>query len=206
LATGAEMIDFLQGCVMAQNSKRITLLVGGIGYGVQVPDENVFSDQQEVGIHIYTHWNQDNGPSLFGFVGLLDKQVFELIVGCSGIGPKIGLAVLAHMTAGSFINMITEGDVKGLSAVNGIGAKKAENMIVLLSRKVAKLVESGIELGSDGQQARDCNEVAQVLASLSYSRPEINSALEYVKKNADISLLNFDSLLRKALGYLSKQA
>lgn len=200
------MIDFLQGQITAQTSKRITLLVGGVGYGVQVPDETIFSCQQEVKLHIFSHWSQDNGPSLFGFANVLDKQVFELIIGCSGIGPKIGLAVLAQMSAGSFINTITEGNVKALSGVNGIGAKKAENMIVLLRRKVEKLVESGVELGSDGQQTRDYSEVSQVLASLSYSRPEIDSALEYVKKNEDITQLKFDGLLRKALSYLSKQA
>lgn len=199
------MVDYIQGPVKFLEKQRIVVMVGSLGYGVQVSDEHQFSCGQQVELYTSLHWNQDKGPSLFGFKTMLEKQVFQLIIGCAGIGPKIALAALAHMSAGSFVSAVTEGDVKALSGVSGIGTKKAENMIVQLRSKVEKLVDSGVELGSGGEQAKHFSEVSQVLVTLNYSKPEINSALEYVKKHDDVMQLSFDGILRKALGYLSKQ-
>ena len=66
-----------------------------------------------------------------------------LVIGCSGIGPKIALAVLAHLGAQGFVEVVSCGDERALSKVNGIGPKKAEQIIVQLKHKVSKLISSG---------------------------------------------------------------
>ena len=88
----------------------------------------------------YMHWNQDNGPTLYGFNSILEKTVFLLIISCSGIGPKIGLAVLHHLEPATFVQAIIEENIKVLSSISGIGAKKAEQICVALKHKVAKLL------------------------------------------------------------------
>lgn len=198
------MIDMLQGTIMSLSRQRIIVMVRGVGYGVQVPSENIFGTQQEVTLFIYTNWTQEHGPSLFGFLSSLDKQVFALIISCSGIGPKIGLATLTTMSSSNFIAVVTSGDTKTLSTVPGIGLKKAEAMVLHLRDKVAQLLESGIVLEESAQSARFINEVSEVLLSLNYSRTETTHALEYVKKHNDIAQQTFDSLLRKALGFLAQ--
>lgn len=199
------MIEFLKGKVSAIFEHKIVIQNSGIGFAVYVPQVQNFSEGIDTEVHIHMHWNQDSGPSLFGFSSLLEKQVFQMIVGCSGIGPKIALSVLGFMSAGKFLSLITESDAKGLSSVNGIGIKKAENIIVQLKHKVSKFLESGVDLGADGAQAQSFNEVSQVLTSLNYSRTEITAALDYVKAQKRDKGSSLDVLLRTALAYLSKQ-
>ena len=65
-------------------------------------------------LHTYLHWNQEQGPSIFGFASDIEREVFLLIISCSGIGPKIGLAVLAQIGSQSFIRAVQQEDIAGL--------------------------------------------------------------------------------------------
>ncbi len=152
------------------------------------------------------HWNQEQGPSLFGFLSELEKTVFLLIISCSGIGPKIALAALGELTPAQFLQAIQEGNTKALSSVSGIGAKKAEQMILNLKDKVTKLIQTqGIIGTSDETNAlAQWSNVTQVLQSLNYSKGEIEAAMRYIGKECAGRSLPFDELLRKALSFLSK--
>jgi holliday junction DNA helicase RuvA len=197
------MINFLKGTVLEYKDQIITLEVQGVGYAVHVPENYVITKNEIASFYIYLQWHQENGPVLFGFATELEKTVFLLIISCSGIGPKIGLAIASSMKPTSFLKAVQAGDEKALSAINGIGAKKAEQMIVHLRHKVAKLLESGIKIEHDAEFEQWKN-ISEVLTSLNYSRSEITNALQYVKGSAP-SHGSFDLLLRKALSYLSKR-
>lgn len=200
------MIDHLHGVVTVLQPSHLTLLVNdSIGFGISVPNEKKFSINQAASLHIHFHWNADNGPALYGFEHVQDKNVFQLIISCSGIGPKIGLAALSSLTASAVLAAIATNDVKALSSVSGIGTKKAENIIVQLKGKVEKLLLASPELTEDNSSARHVTEVTQVLTTLNYTRQEIGCALDYVKAQPDYQNLAFDGLLRKALGFLSKR-
>ncbi len=88
--------------------------------------------------------------------------------------------------------------------MSGIGAKKAEQIIVQLKHKVAKLVESGVALGSS-ETLEKRHEISQVLKSLNYSPQEIRSAMAYVNEKYPQNTVAFDALLRHALAFLSKR-
>ena len=150
------------------------------------------------------HWNQENGPTLYGFNTSLEKTVFLLITSCSGIGPKIAMALLAQLGAAPFLEAVQTANESALSAVSGIGAKKAEQIIVHLKHKVAKLVESGINLGAT-PLLEERHYIGQVLKSLNYSRQEISAALNYLNDQHPTSTLAFDQLMRQALAFLSKR-
>lgn len=198
------MFSYLSGTITHGAERTIHLEVQGVGFLLQVPDSTVFPLEKRV--HVFTHmvWNQEQGPSLFGFISELEKTVFTLIISCSGIGPKIALATLAELGAQGFLEAIHMGDEKRLSKVSGIGAKKAEQIIVHLKHKVARLIESGVDLG-DAQHIVELQTLAQALESLNYSRSEINNAMQYVQKNYNQTNSTFDTLLRQALSYLTKQ-
>jgi len=198
------MFSYLSGTITHGAERTISLDVRGVGFQLQVPDSTAFPLNKIT--HVFTHmvWNQDQGPSLFGFVTELEKTVFILIISCSGIGPKIGLSLLADLGAQGFLESIQMGDDKRLSKVSGIGAKKAEQIIVHLKHKVARLIESGVDLG-DAHHVVELQTVAQALESLNYSRNEINNAMHYIQKNYDQTRGSFDMLLRQALSYLTKQ-
>lgn len=200
------MIDLINGLITACEPHRIVILVNNaLGFGVNVPNENRFALNQSVSLLIHFHWNADNGPTLYGFETLEERQVFQLIISCSGIGPKIGLAALHHLSASTILSAIATNDVKILSSVSGIGTKKAENIIVQLKDKAEKLLLENPSLTQDNCAARDVTEVTQVLISLNYSRQEIGAALDYVKGQPDYKNLAFDGFLRKALSFLSKR-
>lgn len=198
------MLAYITGTVKAIMNQAITLDVGILGLSMQVPNPNGFQIEQKVTVHTYVHWNQEQGPSLFGFLTELDRTVFLLIISCSGLGPKIGLAVLNQLGPNKFLQAIQKGDDAALSKVNGIGAKKAEQIIVQLRHKVATLLKSDIDLGDDGSLEQWTN-VADVLVSLNYSRPEVTKAMKHLGDTYSDSTLPFDQLMRHALSFLSKK-
>ncbi len=198
------MIYALTGLVQSSRKQAITLLADPIALDVVVPDETLFKVGQKQTVYLYLHWNQEQGPSLYGFQKELDKTVFLLIISCSGLGPRIGLAVLAGLGAQSFLEAVYAGNEKLLSKVNGIGAKKAEQMIVHLKHKVNKLLQSGVSFEGSGDHAH-WNTVMEALSALSYSRTEITQAVNYVRNNTAGSGVEFDQIMRQALSFLSKQ-
>lgn len=199
------MLDYVVGVVKEVQDQEITLEVGMFGIALQVPNVQNFEKGVSSKVYSYLHWNAENGPSLFGFVSPLERSVFRVIISCSGIGPKIALAILADLGAQGFLQAISTGDEQMLSKVNGIGKKKAEQIIVQLKHKVASLIESGTVDVSDVQEIAHYHDVSLALQSLNYSRQEIGRAMDYIKKNTKVDKATFDVLLRQALSYLSKQ-
>ena len=197
------MIAHLKGIITEKSPQLLIVDVQGVGYAVSVHDERLYNKEQEIALYIYMHWNQDNGPTLYGFDTSLSKIVFGLIVSCSGCGPKIGLAVLVSMPPGYFLQVIATGDAKALSGVNGIGPKKAELMIMQLKDKVAKVTPDNLHPAKQvGLQ--NIKQVSQALSALHYKPAEIAVALDFLNENVILEKSSFDDLLRQALSVLAK--
>jgi holliday junction DNA helicase RuvA len=199
------MVDYIVGIVREAQDQEITLDVGMFGISLQVPHAQSFTKDVASKVYSYLHWNAENGPSLFGFATTMDRSIFKTVISCSGIGPKIALAILSDLGAQGFLQAISSGDDQMLSKVNGIGKKKAEQIIVQLKHKVAALIESGTVDVSDVKEIAHYHDVSLALQSLNYSRQEIGRAMDYLKKNTKMDKATFDVLLRQALSYLSKQ-
>lgn len=201
------MIAFLHGIIKDTAPQTVILDVNGISFVIQVPDERLFTMQQKIELAIHFHWNPEQGPHLFGFIDTWAKTAFTLIISCSGVGPKIGLAALQALSPMQFFQLILLADTKTLSSINGIGTKKAESIILQLKDKVTKL--SLPELSSDAKghvNLQVFKQISDALTSLNYSRGEISGALEYAKKQITSQKYSFDELLRKALSFLAKSA
>lgn len=199
------MLSYVRGKIISSHSSEMIMDVGGIGFSLMVPRSEQFAPGAEAEVTVYFHWNQDQGPSLFGFASKLERDIFCLIISCSGMGPKIGLAVLAQLSPSEFLCAIQEGNDKALSAISGIGTKKAEQMIVHLRHKVAKLIESGVEIEGDSETFEQWKNVSDVLKSLNYSRPEIETAIAQTREHFSGGSYTFDQLLRHSLSFLAKK-
>ena len=199
------MVDYIVGTVKEAHDQELVLEVGSFGIALQVAQAQSFVQEGSIKVYGHLHWNAENGPSLFGFVSPLERSVFRVIISCSGIGPKIALAILADLGAQGFLQAISTENEQMLSKVSGIGKKKAEQIIVQLKHKVASLIESGKVDVSEIQETSHFHDVSLALQSLNYSRQEIGRAMDYIKKNIKDSKVTFDILLRQALSYLSKQ-
>lgn len=199
------MIYMIKGVVKSVDSSLVIIDVQGVGFGVSVAHPELCVMGQAIELHTSMHWNQETGPQLFGFNTILERQIFTLIVGCSGVGPKLALSVLQALSPALFITAISLADTKTLSSINGIGTKKAESIIMQLRDKVDKFALGANMVEQPGsawlEQIKNINEVLQ---SLNYSRGEISQALEHIKKTGSPNQ-SFDELLRKALAFLAKQ-
>ena len=199
------MIATLSGIIKTIDEQTIVIEQAGIGFELCVATPLSFSINQQVTVQTYLHWNQDNGPTLYGFNSTIEKMVFLLIISCSGIGPKIGLAVLNHLDPATFLQAIIEENIKVLSSISGIGAKKAEQISVALKHKVAKLLKDQPSLTSSSASLSMWKDLTDTLASLGYSPSEIKSVMNFLKESNLDATTPLSQLLRKSLAFLSSK-
>lgn len=197
------MIDYLAGVIKGVREKSITVLINGLGLSVLVPKASGYTNGQAVELHTYLHWNQENGFSLIGFPTELERKVFLMIIDCPKIGPSIALNILSQISAGEFLKLVSAQNEKGLSSLNGIGPKKAEQLIMELKHKVTKLLASGDVPAEEQQSFVEWHNVSEVLTSLNYSKPEIGKAMSYLAAKYDGQSYTLDQLIRSALAYLT---
>lgn len=198
------MIETIKGVVTSRQDSLLTVDIGFVSFGVIVPTNMQTAQGQTISLYAYMHWNQEQGPSLFGFEHELDKIVFLLIISCSGIGPKLAMAIISQLGGSAVLHAIEQGDEKLLSSVSGVGVKKAEQIVIQLKHKVAKLYKSGITL-KDDMHIPEMHTVSEALQSLNYSRREIDTALNWLRDQQQSQQMPFDTLLRRALSFLSKK-
>jgi Holliday junction DNA helicase RuvA len=177
--------------------------VGGVGYQVFIP-LNVFYRLPEIGapvnLQIYTHVRED-ALQLFGFHDPAEKQVFLLLIGVSGIGPKLAVNILSGIAAEELSQALKEGDQVRLVAIPGVGRKLAERMIVELKDKFATLAPAGAESAKTDGGSQLLHDAVSALVNLGYKRPEAEKVVREVLKRGEGSLEN---LLKETLRRMSR--
>ncbi len=132
------MIAHLRGNLLEKHPGTAIVDAAGVGYEVTVPI-STFTRLPDVGgtvsLHIHTHVRED-ALALFGFAAKEEKQVFEKLIGVSGIGPKLAVTILSGLPTPDLISGIREGDVARLTRIPGVGKKTAERMVVELRDKL----------------------------------------------------------------------
>jgi holliday junction DNA helicase RuvA len=197
------MIAYFSGIVREVRGSSLVLVVNNIGFMVQVPARYHFVPGASVELAIYTHVTQEQGLQFFGFEQSDERELFALILGCSGIGPKVALALVNGLTPAAFVTAVLTGDTRALSSVDGVGPKKAESIILQLKDKVTK-----VAFAQDSTRSSvvvHLKQLSDALFSLGYSRFEVTSALEQIKREGSLEVSSFDVLLRKSLAVLAKR-
>lgn len=183
------MIGYLKGKVINITAETALILVGGVGYEVYCSGSafSKMTQGQECEIFTYLQVSEQNGVTLFGFSDLKEKEMFLKLISVSGVGPKIGLAVLTYMDSAQVVSAIATGDVKALSSVKGLGKKTAERLILELKDSVAAMPVIPIV---DGNPAPITSKVSSgdedaiiALTSLGFSRAEAERAVLRAKSN-----------------------
>lgn len=133
------MIGYLKGTVLSCEGQVVTLMTGGVGFEVTMPSDadSLFEVGVETSIFTTMHV-RENEIGLYGFTSALEKKLFHVLIGVSGIGPKSAMQMLGVASAQGIIAAITVGDEKLLSSLPGIGKKMAARLILELGEKVAK--------------------------------------------------------------------
>jgi Holliday junction DNA helicase RuvA len=196
------MIAHLRGKLLVKHPNQAVVDVGGVGYDVVI-SVPTFSDLpaagSEVSLHVHTHVREDQ-LALYGFLRLAEKQLFEKLIGVSGIGPKLAITILSGMATDEMMAAIRGGDVARLTRIPGIGRKTAERMVLELRDKLAAPA-AGIEMAAPTLNGIE-EDVLSALMNLGYQRAAAERALAVAAKNGKTG--SFDALFREALGALSK--
>lgn len=197
------MIAHISGTLAQKIPGEAIVNVGGVGYQVFIP-LNVFYRLPEIGapvnLQIYTHVRED-ALQLFGFHDPAEKQVFLLLIGVSGIGPKLAVNILSGIAAEELSQALKEGDQVRLVAIPGVGRKLAERMIVELKDKFATLAPAGVESAKTDGGSQLLHDAVSALVNLGYKRPEAEKVVREVLKRGEGSLEN---LLKETLRRMSR--
>jgi Holliday junction DNA helicase RuvA len=154
-----------------------------------------------VALRVHTHVRED-AISLFGFATALELDLFERLIGISGIGPKVGLAVLSGIEPLELIGAIERGDLARLTAIPGVGKKTSERIVLELKDRLPKAQVVRVAAGADlAPVLRD--DLLSALMNLGYHRPLAEKAVEAALKAAGRDA-GFERTLKQALRELAK--
>ena len=175
------MIGLLRGRIADKQPNTLIVDVQGVGYEVHVP-LSTFYDAGDIGgeitLRIYTHVRED-ALQLYGFLTELERRLFEKLIGISGIGPKLAIAVLSGMDPRELMSSVQRGDVARLTGIPGVGKKTSERIVLELRDRLAQLpggapADSAPSNGAD----RVRSDLLSALQNLGYHRPQAEKAID----------------------------
>lgn len=202
------MIARLSGRLADVNFTQCVVDVHGVGYQVFIPMstfDKLPREGEEVSLFICTQVRED-AISLYGFSAMEEKQLFEVLIGTTGVGPKLALSILSSMPVESFSSAIINSDLNVIKRINGIGKKTAERLIVELKDKLSKLMPSitasGSALVSD-EKALAMEDAVAALEQLGFKRETVRKALDKIVNSIPSEEATSENFIRKALQALN---
>lgn len=206
------MFSYIKGELAETAMDHIVIDVNGVGFLIYIPTlilEELPAIGEMVKVHTYVQVRED-AFVLYGFLDKDDLEMFKMLIGVSGIGPKGGLAILSTIPSGDLRFAILSGDAKMISKAPGIGSKTAQRVIIDLKDKVdfedalEKKLEQGAGSGSDPKtenlSGRIEKDAIEALAALGYSAAESLKAVRKVEKSEGMDV---EELLKAALKQMS---
>jgi len=199
------MIAFLRGRILEKQPNRVIVDVHGVGYEVVIPLSTYYEigdEGSDVSLRIHTHVRED-ALQLYGFLTDFERQVFERLIGISGIGPKLALAVLSGVDSRDLVGAVQRGDVARLIAIPGIGKKTAERIVLELRDRVAQLAVPIPEADAATVESERLRaDLLSALQNLGYHRPQADKALDTILTTAPEP--SFEQALKSALRELMR--
>ncbi len=206
---GETLIAHITGKLIQKQPNSVIVDVGGVGYELTVPLSTFYDlgdPGAEVSLRVYTYVRED-ALQLFGFRTEREKRLFLLMIGVTGIGPKLAITALSGMSAEELIHAIRTENLAKLVGVPGVGKKTAERMLVELKDKAAALstpeMEEQLKAGaviSVGEAMRD--DLISALVNLGYQRAAAEKAVAAVLK--DDPNAGFEAALKRTLARLAR--
>jgi Holliday junction DNA helicase RuvA len=197
------VIGRLRGLIARKAPNAVLLDVGGVGYRVVIPLSTFYAlpgEGAQAALEISTQVRED-AITLFGFSTAREKELFELLIGVSKVGPKLATAVLSGIAADELVDAIAAGNVARLATVPGIGLKTAERLVLELRGKVQGLAGAGVPAaGRGGAGGGEADDAVAALVNLGYKAKDAERAVGRAAREGEATL---EALIRKALSILS---
>lgn len=185
------MYDYIKGILVHASPISVTLETSGIGYKIFIPT-TLYGTLPQIGseLHLYTTFVvRDISQTLYGFLSIEERALFEEVITVSGIGPKIGLSVIGHLSSAKLQHAIQTNDIQAISKVPGIGKKTAQRLIIDLRDRFGDVgtghlpSEFSIQIKST-PEAQKIGDAMNALINLGYNQ---QTAQKAIKKSLDQS-------------------
>jgi Holliday junction DNA helicase RuvA len=202
------VIAFLHGRVFESDGEAAVVDVAGVGYQVLVSAATASALPPvggETKLFVHTHFVKDEPLRLYGFADAGERRLFQTLIGVQGVGPRVGLAILAGIEGGELVRAIATGDVNRLTQVKGVGRKTDERLALELREKILTLpAGKGAAVAPSPSAQRipsgPLGDVFGALAQLEYKPAEIEPLLEGMDPTRPVA-----DLVREALGALRRK-
>jgi Holliday junction DNA helicase RuvA len=198
------VIARIAGRLLEKHPSRVIVDVGGVGYDVQIPLStfyNLGEPGADVSLRVHTHVRED-ALALFGFVSILELQLFERLIGVSGVGPKLALAVLSGIEPPDLVRAVRSQDVARLTKIPGIGRKTAERIGLELRDKLPAAMAEATP-ASDGGADVLRDDLISALLNLGYQQAAADKAVGAALEAGEKA---FEPALKDALKRLAKRS
>lgn len=196
------MIGYLSGKIIFKKPTRVILDVNGVGYlvNISISTFEKIADQERVSLYTYLSVKED-ALDLYGFYSIAEKEMFEMLISVSGIGPKTAQSILSGIQIEDLKEALKTGNIARIISVPGIGRKTAERMMIELRDKVESLAEStGGGFNSGIQNVR--GDAITALVNLGYNQ---KVAERIVRSITDLTPnISIEDLIKEALTSLNK--
>jgi Holliday junction DNA helicase RuvA len=180
------MIASLQGTIELIGSDFVIITTGGVGFRVYTSTSTISSlgkTGEEVKLHTHLYLREDNA-TLYGFTTIEELSLFQTLIGVSGLGPRLALAMLSSMKVDSLMTAIATASVELLTEIPGIGKKMANRLILELKDKIS----AGMAIAPATEFAQENADLMAALTSLGYSVSEASRAAATIPPDSDLSL------------------
>lgn len=180
------MIDYISGNIAELTPTRVVVDNHGIGYGVEISLQTYekLEGQEKAKVYTFESINQrDSTQVLYGFATKDERELFELIIGVSGIGASSARMILSSMSAEELREAIVAENVAKIKTIKGIGLKSAQRMVLELKDKIVKGEGASNELLLQPEKNDAVEEATSALVMLGFSKPNINKAMQAILKN-----------------------
>ena len=197
------MIALLTGTVRTVSTDRIILEVAGVGYLIHITPAAAATLTLGNSLTIHTSMVvREDSMTLYGFIDAASRETFELVQTVSGIGPRVALSILAHLSPEQLADAVESESVNILSGVPGIGKKGAQRILLELKGKLSRTGSIGSRTPSSQPLWRD--QLSGALISLGYSAREADAtisivAIDYANRGLDPAQSDLSDLLKAAL-------
>lgn len=187
------MIALIRGTLAYKSIDHVIVDVGGVGYRLSIPLSTFYSlpETGEVSLYTHTHVRED-ALLLYGFLSIEEKDLFVILIGISGVGPKLAINILSHIPVGDLKRALAEGDIKRLSSLPGIGKKTAERLVLELKDKIGPLdglpVSPGAMATVETTAGALINDVISALVNLGYKENQARKVLESMELGPNLTM------------------
>ncbi|MFQ5713840.1 MAG: Holliday junction branch migration protein RuvA [Candidatus Scalinduaceae bacterium] len=195
------MFDYINGRVVHKTPTAIVIESNGIGYKIHIPLSTFerIPDKEKIKILTRLIISKDFEVKVYGFSSPEERDLFDLLISISGVGPNMALTILSASSVSQFKKSVVRNDSQALQRIKGVGKKTAERIILELKENIVSIVPEEIS-SVEAQELTTKSDAIMALISLGYARPSAERAVNLASKNLDASE-KVEVLIKEALKY-----